>query len=240
MGTLYLIATPIGNMEDITQRALRILSEVEAVACEDTRQTRKIFVRHELEKPPTFFSYQEHNEERAGKGILALLENEKNVAVCSDGGYPGISDPGYRIVSEAIAAGHRVEVVPGASAVPVALIASGLSTSSYTFKGFPPRKSGQRKRFLEIDRDLPHTLVLFESPYRVAKLLADAHEVLGNRLAAVCIEMTKKFERVHRGPLSELAELLCDQKVKGEVTVVIAGNNPKFLSENPDPSTPES
>lgn len=234
MGTLYVVATPIGNMEDITQRALRVLSEVDAVACEDTRQTRKIFARHELASPPTIFSYQEHNEEKSGKGILALLDNDKSVAVCSDGGYPCISDPGYRIVADAIAAGHRIEVIPGASAVPVALIASGLSTSSYTFKGFPPRKSGPRKRFLETDRDLPHTIVLFESPYRVAKLLADAHEVLGNRLAAVCIELTKKFERIHRGPLAELLELFVDQKVKGEVTVVIAGNNPKFQMDRPE------
>lgn len=232
MGTLYLIATPIGNMEDISLRALRILREADAVACEDTRQTRKIFTRHKIDKPATMFSYQEHNEEKAGRGILVLLENEKSVALCSDGGYPGISDPGYRIVADAIAGGHRIEVVPGASAVPAALIASGLPTSSYTFKGFPPRKTGQRKRFLESERDLPHTLILFESPYRVAKLLEDAQEVLGDRLAAVCIELTKKFERIQRGPLSYLAEHFRNRKEKGEVTVVIAGNNPKFRSDH--------
>lgn len=231
MGKLYVVATPIGNLEDMTLRAVRILGEVDALACEDTRMTRKIFERHEIHSPKTIFSYREHNEERAGRGILNLLAEERTVALCSDGGYPGISDPGYRIVSEALEAGHSVEVLPGASAVPTALILSGLSTSSYTFKGFPPRKSGPRKRFVEAEAELPHSMVIFESPHRVGKLLKDAHEVLGNRLAAVCIELTKKFEEVHRGTLSELVEAFDGKKIRGEVTVVIAGNNPKFLRD---------
>ena len=228
MGTLYVVATPIGNLEDLTFRAARILGEVDALACEDTRSTRRIFERHGIASPKIVLSYHEHNEERAGNRLLGLLRDGRSVALCSDGGYPGISDPGYRIVAACREAGHPVEVIPGAGAVSVALVASGLSTASFTFKGFPPRKPGPRKRFLEMDRDLPHTLVIYESPFRVGKLLDAALDVLGDRLAAVCLELTKKFERVHRGYLADLAEEFRDRKLKGEATVVIAGNNPKF------------
>ena len=228
MATLYVVATPIGNLEDITLRALRVLGEVEALACEDTRLTRRIFERHQVHSPKTIFSYHEHNEAQAGKRILGLLESGQSVALCSDGGYPGISDPGYRIISECYERGFRVEVIPGAGAVETALVASGLPTSSFTFRGFPPRKSGARRNFLAMERDLPHTLVLFESPYRVGKLLADALEALGNRLAAVCVELTKKFEEVHRGYLEDLAAKFRETTPKGEITVVIAGSNPKF------------
>ena len=228
MGTLLIVATPIGNMEDLSFRAVRLLGEADALACEDTRLTRRLFERYTIPSPRTIFAYHEHNEEQAGKRILGLLEQDLTVALCTDGGYPGISDPGYRILSACHEAGHRVEVIPGASAVPVALLLSGLSTSSYTFKGFPPRKAGARKRFLEMDRDLPHTMIFFESPFRVEKLLRDALEVLGDRQAAVCIELTKKFERVHRGPLTELINAFAGLKIKGETAVVIAGNHPKF------------
>ncbi|HUW61838.1 MAG TPA: 16S rRNA (cytidine(1402)-2'-O)-methyltransferase [Candidatus Bathyarchaeia archaeon] len=226
--TLYVIATPIGNLEDITLRALRVLGEVDALACEDTRITRRIFERHAVKSPKTIFSYHEHNEPAAGHRILGLLETGQSVALTTDGGYPGISDPGYRIIAECRNKGFRVEVIPGPSAVTIALVASGLPTSSFTFKGFPPRKPGPRKTFLALERDLPHSLVLFESPYRVGKLLQDAREVLGNRLAAVCIELTKKFEVVHRGYLDELAERFKEKTPKGEITIVIAGSNPKF------------
>ncbi|HOZ48489.1 MAG TPA: 16S rRNA (cytidine(1402)-2'-O)-methyltransferase [Candidatus Hydrogenedentes bacterium] len=234
MGLLYLIATPIGNLEDVSLRALRVLGEVDVLACEDTRYTRRLFERHSIPSPRTILSYHAHNEEEAGRRILGLLAQGSSVALCTDGGYPGISDPGYRIVSACVDQGMPVEVIPGPSAVPVALVASGLPTSSYTFKGFPPRKQGPRKRFLEAERDMPHTLVIFESPFRVGRLLADALEVLGNRRGAVCIEMTKKFEEIHRGYLADLAEQFRDQPVKGEVTVVIAGNHPKFAKSDED------
>ncbi|NIA13447.1 MAG: 16S rRNA (cytidine(1402)-2'-O)-methyltransferase [Nitrospiraceae bacterium] len=233
-GTLYLVATPIGNMEDITLRALRILSEVDALACEDTRFTRRIFERYEMPSPRTIFSYHEHNERAAGKRILGLLEAGTSVAVCSDGGCPCISDPGYRIVAECRERGYPIDVLPGASAVSTALVASGLSPASYTFKGFPPRKSGARRRWLEAERDLPHTLVIFESPYRIGKLLADAFAVLGDRSAAVCLELTKKFEEIHRGYLSDLAAQFEGKRPKGEISVVIAGNNPKFARSGDD------
>ena len=231
-GTLYVICTPIGNMEDLTFRAARILGEVGALACEDTRTTRRIFERHGIPSPPTVFSYHEHNEEQAGNRILGLLRDGCSVGLCSDGGAPGISDPGYRIIAACREENLPIDVLPGPSAVITALLLSGLSTASFTFKGFPPRKGGPRRRFLAMEKDLPHTLVIFESPFRVVKLLQDAHAVLGDRLAAAGAELTKKFERVHRGYLSALIVELQEKPLKGEWTVVIAGQNPKFLRES--------
>jgi 16S rRNA (cytidine1402-2'-O)-methyltransferase len=150
------------------------------------------------------------------------------VGVCTNAGYPGISDPGFRIISTAIARGHRVEVIPGAGAIEPALLSSGLPTASFTFKGFPPRKPNGRRRYLSAERDRAHTLILYESPRRLAGLLADALAALGDRRAAVCIELTKKFEEIHRGWLTELAARFDGLTVRGEVTVVIAGNHPKF------------
>ena len=224
-----MIATPIGNLEDLTHRAERVLREVDALACEDTRQTRKLLARYAVTAPPQVFSYHEHNEDRAGERILALLEEGRSVALCTDAGTPGISDPGYRIISACRERELDVQVLPGADAVSTALVASGLPTSSYTFRGFPPRKSSARRRFLESDRESPHTLVLFESPHRVAALLADAAAVLGDRMAAVCMELTKKFEQVARGYLTDLVEQLEGETIRGEVTVVIAGSHRKFV-----------
>ena len=224
---LYVVATPIGNLEDVTHRALSVLGRADILACEDTRRTRKLLDRYDI-KPPKTVSYHEHNEEKAGRRIIEALAEGKTVALCSDSGLPGISDPGYRIVSEALEQGLEVEVIPGPCAATTALVASGLPTSSYVFKGFPPRKGGPRRRFLQAEQGGPHTLVIFESPHRTAALLADAAEVLGDRLAAVCIELTKKFERVDRGYLTDLAARYKDAEIRGEVTVVIAGNHPKF------------
>lgn len=229
MAKLVVIATPIGNLEDITFRAVRMLGELDALACEDTRRTRIIFEKHGISSPRTIFSYREANEAQAEARTLGLLKQGLTVGICSDAGYPGISDAGYRLISRAIEEGIPVEVIPGAGAVEPALLYSGLPTSSFTFKGFPPRKPGPRRRFLEQEKELPHTLVFYESPFRVSKLLADALEVYGDRKAAVCIELTKKFERIHRGTLGRLCGEFRDLQIKGEVTVVIAGNNPKFL-----------
>ncbi len=230
MSRLYIVGTPIGNLEDLSFRAARILGEVDAVACEDTRVTRKIYERYQITPPRTRFSCHEHNEQQAARRILGLLNDGLSVALVTDGGMPGISDPGYHTVNLCREHGHTVEIIPGPSAVTSAVVLSGLSGASFTFKGFPPRKPGRRRRFLEMEKDQPHTLVFFESPHRVAALIDDAFEVLGDRLGAVCFELTKQFERMHRGYLSEIAVLLKDDaNIRGEIVVVIAGNNPKFL-----------
>lgn len=219
-------------MEDITYRAVRILKETTVLACEDTRQTRKIYDRYALSPPSTIIAYHEHSETKAGNRIMGFLKDGVSVALCTDAGVPGLSDPGYRIIAEAQEAGFAVEVIPGASAITTALVASGLSGASFTFKGFPPRKTGARRRFLEADSTSPHTLVFFESPFRIIDFLKEALEVLGNRKAAVCVELTKKFEAVKRGYLKELPEQFGAGSIKGEITVVIAGNNPKFINES--------
>jgi 16S rRNA (cytidine1402-2'-O)-methyltransferase len=228
---LLIISTPIGNLEDITLRAARVLGELNALACEDTRHTRILFEAHGIPSPRIILSYREKNEAQAEERIIGLLKGGLSVGVCSDAGYPAISDAGYRLICRAMEEGFEIEVLPGAGAVEPALIASGLPTSSFTFKGFPSRKAGARRRFLSQDKDQPHTLVLFESPFRVLALLRDALEVYGDRRAAICIELTKKFEAVHRGTLSELVARFKERTIKGEVTVVIAGNHPKFKSK---------
>lgn len=230
---LYLVGTPIGNLDDLSPRALRVLGDCDVVACEDTRRTRQLLSRFSVPHPGRLISYREGNEARAGAQLIGLLKEGRSVALCTDGGMPGISDPGYRLARLAAAEGIAFEVIPGPSAVNAALLASALPTSSYTFKGFPPRKRGHMLRFFGEEADLPHTLVVFESPVRVAKTLDVALEALGDREAAVCIELTKKFERVARGYLSDLAARFRDVKVKGEVTLVFAGNNPKFRREPP-------
>lgn len=231
MATLFVIATPIGNLEDMTFRALEALRHLDALACEDTRHTSHLLTHFQIERPGIVFSYHEHNEDRAAARVVSLLNDGMTVGLCSNAGYPGISDPGFVVVSKAIEAGHEICPVPGASAVPLALIMSGLPTSSFTFRGFPPRKPGRRNSFLLEDSQAVHTLIYYESPFRVGKFLGEALAVLGDRQAAVCLELTKKFERVDRGFLSELAELYATAKPRGEVTIVIAGNHPKYRRE---------
>jgi 16S rRNA (cytidine1402-2'-O)-methyltransferase len=225
---LSLVTTPIGNLDDMTPRALAALRDADVIACEDTRRTRRLLTHFEIPRPREMISYREQTEQRSAEYLLHKLEAGLHVAVCSDGGSPGISDPGYRIARLAAEHDMDMEVLPGASAVQVALLLSGLSTATFIFKGFPPRKRGAMVRFFDDDKESAHTIILFESPYRVGKTLDVALEVLGDREAAVCIELTKKFERVSRGFLSDLLEIYRDKKVKGEVSIVIAGNNPKF------------
>ena len=223
-GVLYVVATPIGNMEDVTLRALSVLRQCDALAAEDTRRTRQLLTRHEISRPRTLLSLHEHNEEHSAQRVVGLLEAGARVALCSDAGTPLVSDPGYRTLRLVVEKGFPVVAIPGPSAVLAALAVSALPPSSFIFKGFPPRKPGPRKRFLEADADAPHTLILFESPHRLAKLLAEAHEVLGDREACVCVDLTKRFEATHRGVLSALAGEFEGETVRGEVTVVIAGN----------------
>lgn len=225
---LFVVATPIGNLEDMTPRALEALRAADAIACEDTRRTWALLSHFEIPRPRHMLSYREGTEQAQGERIAELLAQDAVVALCTDGGYPGISDPGYRLIRLAVERGFEFEVIPGASAVPVALLLSGLPTSSYTFKGYPPRKGGPLRRFLEEEKDRAHTLVCFESPFRVLKTLQAALDVFGDREAAVCVELTKKFQNVSRGYLSDLCEQFLDKRVRGEVTLVIAGAHPKF------------
>jgi 16S rRNA (cytidine1402-2'-O)-methyltransferase len=223
-GTLYVVATPIGNMGDVTLRALDVLRGCDALAAEDTRRTRQLLTRYEIPRPRTLLSLHEHNEEHSAQRVVGLLEGGAKVALCSDAGTPLISDPGYRTLKLVVEGGFPVIAIPGPSASVAALAISALPPSSFTFKGFPPRKPGPRKRFFEQDAEQPHTLVVYESPHRIARMLADALEVLGDREACVCIDLTKKFEATHRGSLSALAEQFDGVTVRGEITVVIAGN----------------
>jgi len=219
--TLYLIPTPIGNLEDISLRAMRILQSVDALACEDTRHTRKIFERHQLASPQIIFACHAHNEDRAVGRILSLLRDGKSVGLTSDAGAPGVSDPGQRAAAAAIENGYKVDALPGPSAVITALMVSGLPVPAFSFLGFLPRRPGRQRKVFKAFAEAPTALVLFESPFRVAKILKIALECLGNREAAVCIELTKKFENIHRQRLDELIEYFQEKKIKGEVTIVI-------------------
>lgn len=218
---LYLVATPIGHLGDITLRALETLRAVDLVASEDTRKTGRLLAHYGIRKRQ--LSFHEHNEERAGARILAALEGGRDVALVTSAGTPGISDPGFTLVRRAAEAGLACTMVPGASAFVMALVLSGLPVASFTFRGFPPRRPGPRRRFLELDRDSPHTLVFYESPHRVGALLRDALAIYGDRRAALANELTKLYERVQRGTLSELCADLEARRLRGEYTVVIGG-----------------
>lgn len=224
---LRVVATPIGNLGDLSPRAEAALRGASLIACEDTRRTWALLTHFGIPRPE-MVSYRQGNEERVEAAILAALSAGREVALCSDGGYPGISDPGYRLLKACAEAGLEYDVVPGACAVDVALLMSALPTSSYTFRGFPPRGPGALRNWFAEDAAKEHTLVLYESPYRVAATLAAAYDALGDRLAAVCIELTKLHQRVRRGYLADLAEEFKGAKVKGEVAIVIAGANAKF------------
>ena len=218
---LYLVATPIGNLNDITLRALTILREVDVIASEDTRKTGLLLKHFDISKPQV--SFHEHNEERAGQYLEELLRQGKSVALVTNAGTPGISDPGYTLVRRAIHAHIDVTMIPGPTALVMALVLSGLPVHSFTFRGFPPRKSGPRRKFIEIDKASPHTLIFYESPYRLAAFLQDALVVLGDREAALANDLTKLFEGVQRGTIASLLESVSQSKLKGEFIVVIAG-----------------
>src|SRR6185436_1204666 len=201
-GTLYLVATPIGNLEDMTLRAIRVLRECDVIAAEDTRRTGQLLAHLQISKD--MLSYFQHNEARRTVEIIERLRRGERVALVTDAGTPGISDPGGRIVKAALSAGLRVEPVPGPSAVIAALVASGLDTHEWHFVGFLPHKSGQRRTELERLKQVPGTLVLYESPYRIEKLLGELSELLPERTVVLAREVTKKFEEFLRGKPAEL------------------------------------
>lgn len=220
MGTLYVVATPIGNLEDVTLRAVRVLSEVDLIAAEDTRTTRKLLQAHAIRTPLTSF----HDFTAPGKTrrLTERLE-EIDIALVSEAGMPGISDPGFPLIRQAIDAGVRVVPIPGPSAVLAALVGSGLPMHAFHFIGFLPRKPGPRRRRLELVADEPDTLVLFEAPHRLLASLQALRETLGDRQAAACRELTKTFEEFVRGRLSELQAHFSAHAPRGEFTLVVNG-----------------
>jgi 16S rRNA (cytidine1402-2'-O)-methyltransferase len=217
---LYLVATPIGNLSDISLRALEILRQVDYVASEDTRKTGLLLKHYKIKKPQ--ITFHEHNEKHAGRKIIGLLKDDNSVALVTNSGTPGISDPGFTLVRSAIETGIEVTVVPGACAFVMALVLSGLATHSFTFRGFAPRTSGKRQRFLAEDKQSSHTLIYYESPNRLRSFLEDALEVFGDRKAALAKELTKMFESVKRGRITELLGQL-EENPRGEYVIVIAG-----------------
>lgn len=220
-GHLYVVATPIGNLADITLRALRVLEEVDVIAAEDTRTTRKLLAHHGIRTP--LVSYHEHNEAVRTPELLDRMRDGASVALVSEAGTPSISDPGYRLVREAITAKMAVEPVPGPSAILAALVVSGLATDAFVFEGFLPRRAPERRRRLEALASDPRTLVFFEAPHRIDATVADMAEVLGERRVALCRELTKMHEEVRRTSLQELASSLKREPVKGELVVVVEG-----------------
>jgi 16S rRNA (cytidine1402-2'-O)-methyltransferase len=220
-GTLYLVATPIGNLEDITLRALRTLKECDVIAAEDTRRTGRLLKHFAIHKP--LLSYFQFNEARRSEEILERLRRGEKVALVTDAGSPGISDPGQRVVKAALAAGCRVEAVPGPCALVAALTASGLPADEFHFIGFLPHKSGQRRNQLEALKTFAGTLVLYESPYRIEKLLGELNEVFPGRPVVLARELTKKFEEFLRGTPAELLALAKQRSLKGEFVVLVGG-----------------
>lgn len=218
-GTLYLVATPIGNLQDISLRAIDVLKSVDIVACEDTRHTRKLLNHFQIDAK--LVSYHEHNEKERSDEFGKALTGGRSIAIVSDAGTPGISDPSYRIVLKAIEIGAAVVPIPGPAAFVTGLVASGLPTDSVFFAGFLPSKKGERKKRFEELKGVPATLAFYEAPHRIKASLADALSVLGNRQAVIGRELTKMHEQLLRGTLSELIEALGQNPVKGEIVLLI-------------------
>src|SRR5258707_143137 len=223
-GCLYLVGTPIGNLEDITLRALRILKEADQIACEDTRHTQKLLTHYDIHKP--LVSYHEHNELTRAPELVLVLEQGAKIALVSDAGMPLVSDPGHRLVTLCLR--HRIPIVPipGPSALLAALSASGLPNEEFLFVGFLPQRSGERRRAFERLRIEDRTLILYEAPHRIAECVSDAREILGDRQACVAREITKMHEEFRRGKLSEIEESLRERPAKGEITFLIGAGEP--------------
>jgi 16S rRNA (cytidine1402-2'-O)-methyltransferase len=220
MGTLYLVATPIGNLEDMSPRAVRILHEVKLIAAEDTRHTRQLLTHFDLHTPLT--SYYEHNKLTKQDGILAALA-QGDVAIVSDAGTPAINDPGYELVKAALEAGHPVSPVPGPSAPIAALAASGLPTDSFLYLGYLPRKTSERKALCEQVGLLPYTLIFLESPHRVLDSLTDLEAFLGDREMAAARELTKVYEQIVRGRISQVRAYFTENEPRGEFVLIVSG-----------------
>src|SRR5215475_428222 len=223
-GCLYLVATPIGNLEDITLRALRVLKEADQIACEDTRHTQKLLSHYDIHKP--LVSYHEHNEMTRAPELVLAMEQGAQIALVSDAGMPLISDPGYRLVSLSLRHRLRVVPVPGPSALLASLSASGLPNEEFLFVGFLPARAAERRRALERLRIEDRTIILYEAPHRVDESIADALEILGDRQACLAREVTKLHEEFRRGKLSDLVSSLEERPARGEITLLIAAGEP--------------
>jgi 16S rRNA (cytidine1402-2'-O)-methyltransferase len=221
MSTLYLVATPIGNLEDISSRALRVLKEVQLIAAEDTRQTAKLLQRYDIHTP--YLSYHEHNKLVRLERVLEALQ-VGDIALVSDAGTPALNDPGYELVRAVIAAGHEVSPIPGACAPIAALVASGLPTHSFLYLGYLPRKAGERERLLNKIANLPYTLIFLEAPHRLLVALEHIQKLLGDRQIAVGRELTKLHEEIFHGSLSQAQQHFTENPPRGEFTLVLAGN----------------
>ena len=226
MSTLYIVATPIGNLKDISKRGLEVLNAVSLIACEDTRTSSKFLQYYGISTPTR--SLHQHNEHHKVEQFIRHLDTGKDLALITDAGMPGISDPGFLAVRAAHISGHTVSVIPGADAITTALISSGLPSDSFYFQGFLPHKKGRRKQW-DFLANMPCTLVVYESPYRILKFLSEATTYLGeDRYVAICRELTKAFEEVVRGKLSEVVPIFENRaKIKGEISVIIAPPNYK-------------
>ena len=233
-GALYLVSTPIGNLDDITLRALHILKGVDLVAAEDTRKTGFLLAHLGIQKP--IISYFSYNERKRVPGLLEKLRDGSSIAVVTDAGTPGISDPAYLLVREAVAAGVKIIASPGASAILAALVISGLPTDRFVFEGFLPVKKGRKTRFEELAKE-ERTIVVYESPHRIEKTLGDLLALMGDRQVAVVRELTKKFEEVERGRASAVLERIKAKTPRGEYVLVIAGTS---YREGQLASTPET
>ena len=232
MGTLYIVGTPIGNLEDVTQRALRTLREVAVIACEDTRETRKLLHHFQIDTPVT--SYHEHNKRTAGPRLIQRLLDGEDVALVTDAGMPAISDPGEELVAGAVEAGIPVVPVPGPTAFVTALVASGLPTRRFVFEGFLPSKGKERRQALERLKWEERTVLLYEAPHRLQETLADLRAVLGDRRVAACRELTKLHEEYVRGTLSALIDHFREQAPRGEFVLVIEGAQPPVAAGQHD------
>ena len=219
--SLVLVSTPIGNLDDISARALDILRHADAIACEDTRVTAKLLDHHVI-KDKRLIATHDHNEAQSAAGLVKLIKDGCRIALVSDAGMPGISDPGYRVVQAVLDAGFEVSAVPGPNAALMALTISGLPTDRFVFLGFPPRKSGKRQKLFETYADLPASLILYESAQRLGETLDDAIAALGDRKAALGLELTKSFERMYREPLSALKARV-ETPPRGEAVLIIEG-----------------
>ena len=237
LGTLYLVATPIGNLDDITLRAIKVLGDVNLIACEDTRHTRKLLTHFGINTRT--ISYHEHNERERAAELLERLNNGESIAVVSDAGTPGISDPGFRLVQLAIENDIRVVPIPGAAAFVSALVASGIPTDEFFFAGFLPSRATARRAKLRELQALPGTLIFYEAPHRLAASLRDASEILGQRSAVVARELTKLHEEIARGSLGELASRYDSESVRGEIVLVIERATEQTETVSPNRSVSE-